>query len=1184
MHSSERKKHNKSDTSSKSDASTSSEKSSESNKSKSTSTSASKSGSGSKSGSESESEYDVSLSEPEIAPKSDKIKFKVKSKTADCSSDYENEVELIDERSIKSSSKKNKLLSLHASDFMNSAKDTSKQPKSNKSSKNKLVSLRASDFMNSAKDTSKQSKQSKQSKSNKSSKKSKVSSMSEFSDDICVNSKKSESGSNSDSDDRITISARKSNKKKSDKKSESESSYDVTISAKKSIKANSDKKPKSSSGSSSGSGSDSSSDSSSNSESTTESEPMSDTKHDKKETFENLVKFMSKFRIQKSATGEKIPDNYRVMESPFGSYNIPDDYINKFFELYTEAVYSGCNVTVVEVHREQGPIVIDLDFVQAKENSERYYNKDLIVSCVTIYNGIIKSYLNVTDIELTSYITEKEKPSFRKGEYHDGIHIMYPFICTTPSLQILMRKKFIAILGKKNLFKDLPYKNSLDDIVDIAPIYRNGWLLYGSRKQSDIKGNLYELTQIYEVVTNKNSMTLVEVLEPNERKGFSKDTINWLIKKMSIRKYRHKQDLTEHADDIDPTKLDDSIIKIAKEKGESFTKKYVGEEIAFTKATTEQGLAEARNLLKLFSLERATAYKYWYQIGRCLHNIDYRLLRDWIEFSKRCPEKYKEGECVKYWRKFKLTNDTMATLHFFAARDSPEKYAKLQEANICEYAKKAELATHYNIAKLLMEKYKFRFKCGSIKHRIWYEFKNHRWQKMDSANTLQILISEEIPPIFEAMRRRLQHQAADANGDRSQKLLDKAKKTNDIIKSLGDDTFKTKIINQCAYLAHDPLFLANLDENRNLICFENGVYDLESGFFRDGCPDDCISFSTGYDYIEYDKNDEYAKAINDFVEKIQPNKVLRDYLMTLLSTCLAGSIREESFYVFTGSGANGKSKLMELLKLTLGNYYKPMDVRLLTEKRSNSAAASPEVADKKGIRACTLDEPNANDEINTGFMKLFTGGDEITARALYQDPVYFKPQFKPFLLCNKLPNIRADDEGTWRRLKVLHFESKFIKEFEATKAQKKLIAGGKSPMFYANIDISEKLPEWKQTFMAILLNYYQKYLKNGLVHPKLVLKYTNEYKKRCDVYQDFMGDCLVKTGEDKHELGMMNVHDLMKRWYKSNYDGKCPNQKELRLYIKNRTDSYNEKTDSLRGYEVNKLSATGTHDKLGNIG
>src|SRR5437868_4288868 len=83
----------------------------------------------------------------------------------------------------------------------------------------------------------------------------------------------------------------------------------------------------------------------------------------------------------------------------------------------------------------------------------------------------------------------------------------------------------------------------------------------------------------------------------------------------------------------------------------------------------------------------------------------------------------------------------------------------------------------------------------------------------------------------------------------------------------------------------------------------------------------------------------------------------------------------------------------------------------------NSSSASPEVADKKGIRACTMDEPNHNDEINTGFMKLFTGGDEITARALFQEPIYFKPQFKPFLLCNKLPNIRSDDDGTWRRLK-----------------------------------------------------------------------------------------------------------------------------------------------------------------------
>ena len=66
---------------------------------------------------------------------------------------------------------------------------------------------------------------------------------------------------------------------------------------------------------------------------------------------------------------------------------------------------------------------------------------------------------------------------------------------------------------------------------------------------------------------------------------------------------------------------------------------------------------------------------------------------------------------------------------------------------------------------------------------------------------------------------------------------------------LNNYTFKNGVIRECADFAYDPNFLKNLDENIYLICFENGVYDLEADHFRDGCPDDYISLCTNYNYL-----------------------------------------------------------------------------------------------------------------------------------------------------------------------------------------------------------------------------------------------------------------------------------------------------------------------------------------------
>ena len=65
--------------------------------------------------------------------------------------------------------------------------------------------------------------------------------------------------------------------------------------------------------------------------------------------------------------------------------------------------------------------------------------------------------------------------------------------------------------------------------------------------------------------------------------------------------------------------------------------------------------------------------------------------------------------------------------------------------------------------------------------------------------------------------------------------------------------------------------------------------------------------------------------------------------MRFLSSCLSGEVREEKFYFWTGSGGNGKSKLVDMIELALGDYSRSMDVGYLTTKKGSSSSASPEL-------------------------------------------------------------------------------------------------------------------------------------------------------------------------------------------------------------------------------------------------
>ena len=210
---------------------------------------------------------------------------------------------------------------------------------------------------------------------------------------------------------------------------------------------------------------------------------------------------------------------------------------------------------------------------------------------------------------------------------------------------------------------------------------------------------------------------------------------------------------------------------------------------------------------------------------------------------------------------------------------------------------------------------------------------------------------------------------------------------------LKDSSYKDKIMKECKEKFYDGEFMDKLNSKKNLIGFDNGVIDLKyesmdqhnnvnkETIFRQGRPDDYISLSVGYSLpvdtndlpINIDKIKENIVHINDyeslnddlddFIEKVLPNEDVRDYTLRFLSSCLSGEIREEKFYFWTGSGANGKSKITDLITSTLGGYSKTMDVSYLTTKRGSSAAASPELEAIRYARFVSMSEPERDDQI-----------------------------------------------------------------------------------------------------------------------------------------------------------------------------------------------------------------------------
>ena len=67
-------------------------------------------------------------------------------------------------------------------------------------------------------------------------------------------------------------------------------------------------------------------------------------------------------------------------------------------------------------------------------------------------------------------------------------------------------------------------------------------------------------------------------------------------------------------------------------------------------------------------------------------------------------------------------------------------------------------------------------------------------------------------------------------------------------------------------------------------------------------------------------NKKEINEINEFMSQLFPNPELRGYMWEHLASTLVGKNDDQTFNIYTGSGANGKSKLVEFMSMVLGEY------------------------------------------------------------------------------------------------------------------------------------------------------------------------------------------------------------------------------------------------------------------------
>jgi P4 family phage/plasmid primase-like protien len=372
--------------------------------------------------------------------------------------------------------------------------------------------------------------------------------------------------------------------------------------------------------------------------------------------------------------------------------------------------------------------------------------------------------------------------------------------------------------------------------------------------------------------------------------------------------------------------------------------------------------------------------------------------------------------------------------------------------------------------------------------------------------------------------------------------------------------FKDSVMKECIGLFYEEGFEQLLNSNPYRVGCANGVLHLDAikpnparpgemmpmekdkgdpyNFFQDGVPEDYLTFQVGNDmpeyspipYIEYDPNDQEQIELDEFFSKLFPRPELKAWVLKLLASCLEGKNREQCYYTFQGVGGNGKSKLVELMIMTLGDYQSSLQSTALTRKRPESGAANPDIMSIKNKRFIYMQEPDDREPLNTSRMKQFSGEDAVEARGLFQDQERFKISGKLFMMCNTLPTINSMDRGTWRRIRLIPFESKFVNP-----GDKEI---GQPNVFLKDMNLNAKLKRWRIPFFSRLVHIYLTQYAvsdNGTLEPapEIVMSESRKYRDTFDSLNKFCQErCRIDPTSDQ-ESTVSDVWKFYRYWHEA---------------------------------------------------
>jgi putative DNA primase/helicase len=241
------------------------------------------------------------------------------------------------------------------------------------------------------------------------------------------------------------------------------------------------------------------------------------------------------------------------------------------------------------------------------------------------------------------------------------------------------------------------------------------------------------------------------------------------------------------------------------------------------------------------------------------------------------------------------------------------------------------------------------------------------------------------------------------------------------------------------------------------------------------------------------------------------NADLIAFLQRAVGYSLTGKTGERVIFILYGSGANGKSTLIETIRFMLGGYASRTPTQTLMIKQTGSIPN--DIARLRGQRFVSAAESEQGQRLAESLIKDLTGNETVSARFMRAEWFEFKPEFKIWLSTNNKPQVTGTDNAIWDRIRLIPFNVTIPPEQRDPKLQDKLRG---------------ELPGILRWAVQGCLDWQ----RSGLGVPLEVAEAMKAYRTEMDILKQFISDrCELKRDA---EVSKAALHEAFSAWCSEN--------------------------------------------------